>query len=61
MSLVTRLKNIRMHSKGEGMDLEMKKEIYEEPKVEIIVFEHEDIITTSGGFESAVTTPADEF
>lgn len=43
------------------MDLEMKKEIYEEPKVEIIVFEHEDIITTSGGFESAVTTPADEF
>lgn len=41
------------------METEQKKEAYEEPKAEVILFEHEDIITTSGG--GAVTTPKDEF
>lgn len=32
------------------------KELYEQPKMEIVVFETEDIITTSDQYESEIVT-----
>jgi len=32
----------------------MEKEIYETPEIEVIRFETEDVITTSGGEESGI-------
>lgn len=29
--------------------VEMKKNFFEEPKIEVLVFDSEDVITTSGG------------
>ena len=39
--------------------MENKKEIFEQPKIEIVVFEEEDIITTS--YDDNVGLPWDEF
>lgn len=63
MSLDKQQKTTQMHSKGENMNSEMKKETYEEAKIEIIVFECEDIIQTSGGSSDggAVILPGDSF
>lgn len=41
------------------MEINKEKERYEEPKAEIIVFEQEDIITSSSILDQVLGTPED--